>query len=218
MECGSLPKNVCLFAIMTSGEDEDHVNSCQKLCGVDHLIADGVSPEGCFSKDFIRDMCSPACCDNCRGVVALFAKVAEHQAMECGLLPKNVCLFAIMTSGEDEGHVNSCQKLCGVDHLIADGVSPEGCFSKDFIRDMCSPACCDNCRGVVALFAKVAEHQGQHLPQLCEKHALHPHVHRAVYEVSSSDDGVAATPAAAPQAADAPMADAPATAFDDDYA
>ncbi|KAL0346000.1 UNVERIFIED_CONTAM: hypothetical protein Sradi_4431300 [Sesamum radiatum] len=123
-----------------------------------------------------------------------------------------------MTSGEDEDHANSCQKLCGIDHLIADGMSPEGCFSKDFIRGICSPACCDNCRGVVALFSKVAEHQGQHLPLLCEKHGDHPHAHRAVYEVSSNDDGAAATPAAAPQAADAPMADGPATAFDNDYA
>ncbi|KAK4431934.1 hypothetical protein Salat_0955500 [Sesamum alatum] len=169
----------------------------------------------------------------------LVQKTLAH--VECGLLPKNVCMFAIMTSGEDQTHANSCQKVCGVDHLISDGVSPDGRFSKDFVLDICSPPCYDHCRGIVALFAKVAAQQGQHLPQLCVKHGVH--LHRALYQVSSSDAGVAATPAVAPQAADAliadapladspladapladsaladaPLADAPATAFDDDYA
>ncbi|XP_073034264.1 uncharacterized protein [Primulina eburnea] len=145
---------------------------------------------------------------------------ATTAEVTCENLPKNLCSFAIASSGKrcllenyrnEEGNLDytcktsevvverldgyiesdQCVSACGVDREFV-GISSDAFFSPEFAANLCSPACYQNCPNIVDLYFNLAAAEGVYLPALCEKQRSNPH--RAMLELLSSSGGAAPGP------------------------
>ncbi|KAL2250450.1 UNVERIFIED_CONTAM: hypothetical protein Sindi_2167300 [Sesamum indicum] len=146
----------------------------------------------------------------------------------CENLPKNLCSFAVASSGKRcvldhhknaqektdctcktsevvverlSGYIESdqCVNACGV-HRESAEISSDVFLSSEFTARLCSPTCYQNCPNIVELFVNLAAGEGVSLPTLCQDQKEN---HRAMLAILSNGDATLG-PVAAPHAAPAP--------------
>ncbi|KAK9290758.1 hypothetical protein L1049_008934 [Liquidambar formosana] len=154
----------------------------------------------------------------------------------CEDLPKDVCAFAIASSGKrcllenyaaKDGNMeyqcrtsevvvekmaeyietDKCVRACGVDRNSV-GISSDSLMEPQFTAKLCSSACYQNCPNIVDLYFNLAAGEGVFLPDLCEAQRSNPH--RAMAELMSS--GAASGPVSS-EAAYTLNDDAPAPSY-----
>ncbi|CAL1378916.1 unnamed protein product [Linum trigynum] len=153
---------------------------------------------------------------------SLFLHASLASEIVCEDLGKEVCAFAISTSGKRclletyaaaggevemqcrtseimvermPGHIETddCVNACGVDRTSA-GISSDSLLEPNFTAKLCSPDCYSNCPNIVDLYFNLAAGEGAFLPEICKESRNNPH--RSMIQLMSSGS-VAVAPSTA---------------------